>query len=306
MNTKQKTILVVDDDTSVLKLLRSALLPEHRVLFARNGWEALAIAEKELPDLVILDVVMPGLSGYDVLEKLKASSKTKDIPVVFLTSKSQEIDERRGLENGAVDYWTKPFSFDIVRARARNLLEMKQQRDVLAELVVTDGLTGITNRRGFDEVLSREWQRCARSHSPLSVLLIDIDHFKEFNDHYGHLAGDECLQNIAKIITSHVERSSDSAARYGGEEFACVLPETDTSGGLETGEKVRQAVESAKIIHEYNGSMGYLTISVGVSTIVPSTEQPATQLVNLADNALYDAKKSGRNQVVASVPQLSC
>lgn len=294
---KQQTILIVDDDPSSLDQMGTALMEDHRVLFAMNGEDALEIVGRESPDLIVLDVIMPGLGGYEVLKKIKANPDTHDIPIIFLTSKNDEADEKRGLEMGAVDYWTKPFSHDIARVRARTHLELKRRGDLLAELATTDGLTGITNRRGFDQTLEREWRRCSRSKLPLSLIMFDIDHFKAFNDNYGHPAGDECLRRVARILSDSLERPADCIARYGGEEFACILPETDEKGSRDIGRKLLKAIESIDIPHEFNGPTNHVTASAGVSTRFPSKDTPSNELVDLADKALYAAKNGGRNQL---------
>jgi len=298
--TGRQTILLVDDDIANLKLLRLAFTGGQRILFATGGAEGLAMAQRELPDLIILDVMMPGMDGYDVLSRLKSDDRTQDIPVIFLTGRDDEADERTGLELGAVDYWTKPVKIEIARIRAHNHLELKRHRDMLSRLALTDALCGVPNRRGFDERLEREWRRCLRSERPLSLIMIDVDYFKAFNDHYGHPAGDECLRCIARIIDDALDRPGDMIARYGGEEFACILPETDRAGGMALAERLRLAVTDARIIHEASPVRGEITISLGVATLIPDYIRKPPVLVEIADDALYDAKRAGRNCVVAA------
>jgi len=293
-----QTVLIVDDQPLSLKLLRQAFQDGYRVLFATNGEDALRIASLELPDLIILDVMMPGTSGYEVLRRLKEDERLNLTPVVFLTGKDQQADEKIGLEMGAADYWTKPVNFDIARIRARNHLELKRHRDTLAQLALTDGLSGIPNRRGFDETLEREWRRGGRSGTALSLMLIDIDHFKSYNDTYGHPAGDACLRRVAGLIRSNLGRTADYVARYGGEEFACILPDSVRSGALAMAEGLRVAVAEAGIVHEFAPTAGRLTVSIGLATLVPDHRRAATDLIELADKALYAAKRGGRNLVV--------
>ena len=296
--SERQAILIVDDDPAGLKVLRQAFVDRYRVLFATTGEDALVIAQRELPDLIILDVVMPGLDGYGVLRRLKDSEQTADIPVIFLTGRDQEADEKTGLELGAVDYWTKPVKIDIARIRAHNHLELKRHRDLLIKLALTDSLCDIPNRRSFDVNLDREWRRGLRFVRPLSMLLIDVDKFKAYNDHYGHPAGDACLRSIAGIIEEGLTRPGDLVARYGGEEFACILPETDRDGATRIAEHLRRAVLDARIPHVESSADGFVSISIGAATMVPSHGLPPSSLVDFSDKALYVAKKDGRNRVV--------
>ncbi|GGF36487.1 hypothetical protein GCM10011611_48690 [Aliidongia dinghuensis] len=295
-----QTILIVDDEPFSLKRLHRAFHGHYRVLFAMNGEDALRIASREVPDLIILDVMMPGMSGYDVLDRLKEDERLSQTPVVFLTGKDQQADEKIGLEMGAADYWAKPVNFDIARIRARNHLELKRHRDTLAQLALTDGLCGIPNRRGFDGTLEREWQRGWRTGRMLSLLLIDVDHFKSFNDNYGHPAGDVCLRRVATLISRALNRPGDYVARYGGEEFACILPETDRAGAHMLAESLRLALAEERIEHRFAPAAGCLTISVGLAGMIPDRGRAAADLVELADKALYAAKRNGRDVVVAA------
>lgn len=209
-------LLIVDDAPINIQLLNDVLKDDVRVFFATNGSDALKIASTTIPDLILLDIMMPEMDGYEVCRKLKTDPLLRDIPVIFITAKSQQEDEATGLELGAVDYITKPFSPGIVRLRVRNHLELKRQRDLLGRLSFLDGLTGLPNRRGFDEFLSREWRRAVRNKSHISIVMIDIDKFKDYNDSYGHLAGDDCLKKVAAILENSLDRAADFVARYGG------------------------------------------------------------------------------------------
>jgi PleD family two-component response regulator len=219
VDIKKQSVLIVDDMVSNIEILSGVLGSEYDVLFATSGKDALDIAHDQTPDLILLDVVMPDMDGYEVCAKLKADEKTRDIPVIFVTAMDQEEDESKGLNAGVIDYITKPVRSSIVKARVRNHLELKRYRDLLKELSTVDGLTGIPNRRRFDEVLESEWRRARRNQTPLSLLLMDIDFFKAYNDHYGHVAGDDCLRQLAKGLAEIVRRPADLVARYGGEEF---------------------------------------------------------------------------------------
>ncbi|MEZ4526896.1 MAG: PleD family two-component system response regulator [Desulfobacterales bacterium] len=293
---KRLRILIVDDEPANIKILGSALKEEYQISFATGGEQALKIAGSDT-DLILLDIMMQDMNGYEVCRKLKGSSKTRNIPVIFITTMSNEEDETRGLEAGAVDYITKPFSMAIVKARVRTHLELKRHRDMLEHLSSLDGLTGIPNRRRFDEFLEQEWRRGMRDASRLSLIMIDIDYFKSFNDTYGHCAGDDCLRKVAKTLAESVGRPSDLVARYGGEEFAAVLPKTDREGAVFVAEIMRRKIESLDIPHRLSRTAGHVTVSIGTATIIPAPGTDLSALINCSDCALYEAKHSGRNQL---------
>jgi len=239
---------------------------------------------------------MPEMDGLEVCKLLKKHDRTKNIPIIFITAKDQEDDETKGLELGAVDYITKPFSLPIVKARVRTHLELKHHRDVLENLSTLDGLTGIPNRRRFDDFLQREWMRSIREGYQLSLVMMDIDQFKAYNDNYGHAAGDECLKRVAQQLYTMPHRPADFIARYGGEEFVSVLPKTDIEGALTVAEKMRLEIETLKIPHAYSSVSDILTISLGLSTIFPLKDLSPKILINGADKCLYESKKNGRNR----------
>jgi diguanylate cyclase (GGDEF)-like protein len=230
-----------------------------------------------------------------VCRKLKTDQHTEKIPIVFITSKDEEADETKGLGLGAIDYVTKPFSIPIVKARVKNLMQMKMQQDILENLSSIDGLTGIPNRRYFDQELQQEWKRATRSQTPLSVIMMDIDFFKKYNDHYGHPSGDECLRSVAKALSGTLHRSQDIIARYGGEEFIALLPDTEIAGALTIGEGMRQNVKNLQIPHAQSLAADYVTISAGIANIVPTNEYGSGLLIEGADKALYKAKNDSRN-----------
>jgi len=291
-------ILIVDDTPSNILMLGVELKQRYDVIIATNGQKALQRAFTEpRPDLILLDIMMPDMDGYEVCRRLKDDPRTKDIPVIFITAKNAEDDETLGLELGAVDYITKPFSLAIVRARVRTHLELKRKSDMLEALSSRDCLTGMFNRRRFDEALETEWKRALRTHAPLSLLMMDIDYFKNYNDAYGHLSGDECLKAVAFAMSSTLRRPADFIARYGGEEFVAVLSDTDITGAVHIGECIRKAVEDSRIQHEHSLASECVTLSVGAATTVPRQEVSSLLLVEVADNALYDAKQAGRNRV---------
>lgn len=283
--------------TNIKMVIQALKNPEYEILAATNGPEALETAAAEQPDLILLDIMMPEMDGYEVCEELKKNEKTQQIPVIFVTAKDEDEDEARGLGLGAVDYITKPIRAPIVKARVRNHLELKRQRDLLTTLSLVDGLTGIPNRRRFDEFLDLEWRRSLRTKNSLSIIMIDIDHFKLFNDHYGHALGDECLRKVAQTLFDSIKRTTDLVARYGGEEFICALPFAKLEDAVNIADKIRQNVLDLKIPHSFSPVSEYVTMSLGVATTVPNLNISPEKLVEAADRALYEAKAAGRNQV---------
>ncbi len=294
---QRQTILIIDDTPINIRVLSELLSDEYKVIFATNGQDCLAMARSERPDLILLDVMMPGMDGYEVCRRLKAEATTRDIPVIFVTALVSEADEARGLKAGAIDYITKPISPIIVKMRIRNHLELKRHRDLLADMAAIDGLTGIPNRRRFDEVLHMEWHRAQRTGKPLSLLMIDIDHFKRYNDSYGHLQGDDCLRDVARAFAELVHRGGDFVARYGGEEFVCVLAETDAQGAQIVAERLLAAVSDLNIPHETSPVAPRVTVSIGYCTASSVSGHSWEQLIDCADRNLYRAKQAGRNRV---------
>jgi len=300
---EKPTILIVDDERSNINMLVAILKDTYNLKVAKNGMQALERASSEpRADIILLDVQMPDMSGYEVCKRLKENPDVKGIPVIFVTAMSADTDEEQGLELGAVDYITKPFNSAIVKTRIKNHLELKLQRDQLRHLSIMDGLTNMPNRRRFDFFLEHEWWRAARTQSPLSLIMLDIDHFKNFNDNYGHLAGDSCLRLVGKTVLASLDRSTDFAARYGGEEFACVLPDTSLDGALIIAEKTRENIAALSIPNEQTNVPLNITASLGVSTIIPSPDLPCSMLVEAADKRLYEAKNAGRNCVISDRP----
>ncbi|MBI5165902.1 MAG: diguanylate cyclase [Magnetospirillum sp.] len=298
MTTHKARILIVDDEPINIRILHKALADDYVILAATSGAEGIAVAERERPSLILLDVVMPEMDGYEVCRRLKANPQTADVPVIFVTAMSNVADEATGLEAGAIDYLTKPISAPIVRLRIRNQLELKHYRDMLVELSFQDGLTGIPNRRRFDTHLATEWKRSARLNGPLSLLLIDIDHFKLYNDHYGHIAGDDCLRRVAQALKASTHRPTDLVARYGGEEFACILPETGADGAEAIAHHMQDAVRTLAIPHARSLVSTQVTISLGLASCVAEGDTGrAEDLIRRADAALYAAKLGGRNRL---------
>jgi diguanylate cyclase (GGDEF)-like protein len=299
MNELSYSVLIVDDMTSNIQVLANALQDDYRIKVATGGERAIEITQSESPpDVILLDIMMPGMDGYEVCRRLKSNPKTSGIPVIFVTALNDATDEEKGLNLGAVDYITKPFHIPIVKARVRNHLSLKVKTDLLEELSHIDGLTHVANRRHFDEVLDKEMRRVQRLTQPISLMMIDVDYFKPFNDNYGHGLGDECLVQVAKAMRNVIKRPSDLLARYGGEEFAVILPETPAEGARQLAEQIRQAVSSLNFAHAFSKVTDHVTVSIGVASNQQSPSIELTNLLKQADNALYQAKRDGRNRVV--------
>jgi diguanylate cyclase (GGDEF)-like protein len=291
-------LLIVDDQPLNIRLFHQIFHADHEVFFATSGEDALAFCQTNLPDLILLDVIMPGLNGHEVCRRLKQDDRTREIPVIFVTAQSDASQEEDGLAAGAVDFIAKSASANVMRARVGTLIALKRQSDLLRRMARVDALTGLANRRHFDETLSSEWRRCTRSGSPLSLVLIDIDYFKLFNDHYGHPAGDACLQQVSACLRAGFARSHDLVARYGGEEFVCVMPETSLEGAEAKAQALEKDVRALRIPHDKSAvANGIVTISLGVAVAMPTAGDECAALILCADRSLYLAKDAGRGQV---------
>jgi diguanylate cyclase (GGDEF)-like protein len=290
-------VLIVDDEPANIHGLAAALGANYDLRFATGGERALALTAELAFDLVLLDVVMPGLDGYEVLRRLKADAATRDVPVIFVTSKDDVADEERGFALGAVDYIAKPISAPIVRARVRTHLELKRQRDLLEQRALVDPLTGVANRRGFDEALERRWQASLRERVPLLLVLLDVDHFKLYNDHYGHGAGDDCLRRIGAALNATFDKPGELAARVGGEEFALLLP---GGGGDAPLARLLDAIRGLAIPHAHSAATTRVSVSAGAIEAVPTATDSPRTLLEAADKLLYQAKREGRNRAVAA------
>ncbi len=295
---QKQTVLIVDDSRTNIMTLAELLQKHWTVRVANNGKAALRIAFSKIqPDIILLDVMMPEMDGYEVCRQLKGAPETKDIPVIFVTAMSQVEDEEYGLKLGAIDYITKPYSPPLVTARVRNQLELKKYRDFLKQSSMMDGLTQIANRRRFDEALRVEWQRALRYSTSIALLMMDIDHFKYYNDTYGHLEGDACLQTVARLLQSIPQRSTDLVARWGGEEFAALLPDTALEPAVQIAEKMLTRIQEERLPHSSSLVADIVTISLGVGVHLPKNGESPDVLVKKADVALYRAKNSGRNRI---------
>jgi diguanylate cyclase (GGDEF)-like protein len=293
------TILVVDDESSNLAVLNKILSPKYTVLTAKSGETALKRIDEASPkpDLVMLDVEMPGLDGFEVLERLRANPVTKDIPVIIISGLSGENDEEKGLFLGAVDYIAKPFKATIVLARVNTHIRLLNQLRTIENLGMVDPLTSIPNRRSFDSRMDLEWRRCMREQKPISFLMLDVDRFKGYNDTYGHPQGDVLLKTIAKIFVGAARRPADLAARIGGEEFGVLLPDTPLENALYIAERLRAEVEAVRLATADGKVITQTTVSVGVATAYPVNGSKIEDFIAVADKNLYYAKNTGRNKV---------
>lgn len=293
-------ILIVDDNPDKLSLLEAALcLAGYRVTTATDGDEALSAIESYQPDLVITDVMMPRMNGYELAQRIRANPLTRFIPVIMQTAASKRAEDlRRASEVGALGYITDPTDLDLLLARTRTLLEFKAYLDVCEEAAFTDHLTGLANRRRFERQLEREVGRTLRYGHPFSLLMVDIDNFKNLNDSFGHDAGDDAIRRIGRVLREGT-RGIDLAARIGGEEFGVLLVETKQQGAIEVAERLRLAIKALELTSGWQ-----ITASFGVAEC-PVDAQTAPDILKAADVALYEAKRSGRDRVVGTPGMLS-
>ena len=293
---KKNSVLIVDDEELNIMALTQILSPNYTVYTAKNGQDAITAAKKYSPDVILLDILMPEMNGYTVIYALKSHEKTQAIPVIFVSGLRNAGDEEKGLALGAADYISKPFSAAIVKLRVYNQVKMLNQFHTIERLSMRDQLTEIFNRRGFDNRINMEWIRAIRKNATISILMIDVDKFKEYNDTYGHQQGDVVLQTVAQTVTQALNRPGDIAARWGGEEFVVLLPNTELTGALNIAERLRLNVEKI-MIPCTNGVGTKITISIGVNTQTPAKNSSLESFISKADKALYEAKAAGRNKV---------
>jgi diguanylate cyclase (GGDEF)-like protein len=325
LEIKNSTILIIDDNTTVLNVAVEYLQEGQFVaLVAQDGESGLMQSKSARPNLILLDVLMPGIDGFETCRRLKAERETKDIPVIFMTALSNTEDKVKGFEVGAVDYVTKPIQREELLARItthlriqaltqqlqkqnqqlqQQALELKQAKETaesacreLKRLANLDSLTQVANRRRFDEHLSQEWRRLAREKAPLSLILCDIDYFKPYNDYYGHQAGDATLKQVAQAIEGAIKRPADLVARYGGEEFAIILPNTGMAGAVKVAQLIQMEIKRLQIPHAHSQVSPFITLSLGITSQVPDPDLPPESLIAHADKALYAAKKQSRDR----------
>ncbi|WNL16344.1 diguanylate cyclase [Arcobacter cryaerophilus gv. pseudocryaerophilus] len=296
MEFKKPTILVVDDMTTTLLLIHDLLKDTYEVKIAKSGTKALEILESPNDiDLILLDIEMPDINGYDVCKRIKNNETIKNIPIIFITGRTSQEDEEYGLNLGAIDYITKPFNKAIVKLRIKNYLNLKIKNDMLEKLSMYDGLTNIRNRRFFDETFEKTFSEIKRDKKSLAVLMIDIDFFKPYNDNYGHGQGDETLRKVAKALEKTIKRPTDFVARYGGEEFVILLKDINKNGVEAVANNLLNAIRELKITHEFSKIENYVTISIGASFYNSNSDITKLELLLKADETLYNVKNSGRN-----------
>jgi len=291
-------ILIIDDTPMQLVELGRILSSQYEVKMAKSGEEGFKVLKEHNIDLILLDLAMPGMSGFEVLACLKESEETAHIPVIFITGSALAEDEAKALSLGAVDYIHKPFVDIVVNLRVGIHLRLVEQMEFIENISLTDGLTGIGNRRSFDQTIKAEWNHAKRAKEHFSILLLDIDKFKMFNDTYGHLNGDICLKAVANIIGDNLERGNDTVFRWGGEEFAVLLPCTHIRGAMMVAERIRENIAAAPI--RLGDKTTSVTISIGVGSIIPPDEgfeEAFAEFNAQVDRALYRAKANGRNRV---------
>ncbi|MDH5766213.1 MAG: diguanylate cyclase [Gammaproteobacteria bacterium] len=303
-------ILLVDD-TKTDRLIMSTYLSKmgHDVVLAENGVQAVSTYKEVMPDLLVMDVIMPEMDGYEAAQNIRKMSD-EWIPIIFLSARIKSEDIIKGIEAGGDDYLTKPIDHRVLAAKMKAMQRIAEMRHKLIdatselqsvnkelkELVNLDGLTRLANRRYLDEFLKKEISRAIRHKLPITVILADVDHFKTYNDNYGHLAGDDCLKAIAHALKQVCRRPTDLVARYGGEEFAIILPDTQVENSMFMAEKLRSVIEALGVTHDYSTTSNVVTMSLGVCSLVPEINSSTEELLKKADDALYSAKKAGRNQ----------
>lgn len=301
MSQNKPRILVVDDVTANIQLLAGLLDQDYQIKVATNGERALTIAQSDSPpDLILLDIMMPEMDGYEVCRRLKSNELTSKIPVIFVSAKDEEQDQVMGFNLGAVDYIAKPFNLAIVKARVKVHIALKQKTEALERLTLLDGLTNIGNRRKFQQILHELSIKANEMQQTLSVIMMDIDYFKAYNDGYGHGAGDDCLVAVAKQLQrSLLLLGMDPAlvCRYGGEEFVLVLLNQTTQSLLHIAHHIQQDIDALNIQHHYSLTANHITLSMGCASQQVSREDSLVSLLKQADDKLYEAKNGGRNQV---------
>ncbi|MCL2808676.1 MAG: diguanylate cyclase [Treponema sp.] len=299
MSVKENSLLIVDDESANLKVLTSILDKDYVIYTAKNGIDAIAKAKELKPDIILLDIIMPEMDGFQTLSELKRTDELNKTPVIFITGLCSDEDEEKGLSLDAADYITKPFSPIVVKLRVRNQMQIVTQLRTIEHLSLVDQLTNLPNRRSLDERLKMEWKQAIREQTHISMLMMDLDKFKNINDDCGHLQGDIVLQKTAEIFRNNLKRPGDFVARWGGEEFVAILPNTSQEGAIEIAEKIRIEVENT-LIPSIDNSRIKITISVGVNSIIPTQNCSVNAFISNADKALYAAKDAGRNKVVCN------
>jgi diguanylate cyclase (GGDEF)-like protein len=300
---KASKILIVSEKSNEIKILNDILQKQYKVYFANTAEKAIDITNSKNLDLILLNLMIQEPHADELCEQLQTNENFDYIPILFLMSEDETENKTKVFTIGASDYITWPFNATLVGARVKNYVELKQQRDFINNLSSLDGLTSVANRLRFEEILYQEWWRAVRYNTELSLLMIEIDYFRKYNENYGSLAGDNCLKTIASHLESKLNRPSDLLARYKGSEFVSILPKTDKEGALHVANILIQSIAELNILHQYSATANHVTLSIGVASIVPSALFHTEDLITLAKNSLYEAKYEGRNKCKSNVNQ---
>jgi diguanylate cyclase (GGDEF)-like protein len=301
---KAPQILIVSEKSNEIQRLNEILQKQYKVYFANTAEKAIDITNSKNLDLILLNTLMQEPHADELCEQLQTNENFQNIPILFLISNDETENKAKVFTIGASDYITWPFNATLVEARVRNYIELKQQRDFIKNLSSLDGLTRVANRSRFEEILYQEWWRAVRYNTELSLLMIDIDYFRQYNENYGYLAGDNCLKTIASKLERELNRPSDLLARYEGNEFVSILPETDREGALHVANTLIKSIAALNIPHKSSATADHVTLSIGVASIVPSVLFHTEDLITLAKNSLYEAKYEGRNKCKTNINQL--
>ncbi|UTV98177.1 diguanylate cyclase [Marinomonas rhizomae] len=299
--TEVQRVLVIDDEKINLKIISDMLSDDVIVMLAKSGEQGVRKAIEYQPDLILLDVMMPEMDGFETMSRLRHDVRTSAIPVIFITALNDSSNEEKALLMGANDYIQKPLHTNIVLARVRLHLQLVKQRKMLEKLANIDPLTSLANRRKYQEVIQQEWQNAIENQSCISLLVIDIDNFKQYNDCYGHATGDKVLQQVASVLANQV-LDQGLVARYGGEEFVILLPDHSKEESLDVAKRCMQGVEALNLAYSHEDFNGRVTVSVGGTTQLPSENCHSEDFFNAADDMLGLAKKSGKNKILWSLP----
>ena len=304
MSEKKGTVLIIDDSKANILTLTHILVEDYTVLAAKNGYIGLQVAREQLPDVILLDIIMPEMDGFAVLKDLKHETSTHKIPVIFISGLSSSEDEEKGLNFGASDYIGKPFNPAIVKLRVSNQVRMLRQLQKIEEISMTDSLTGLPNRMGVELHFRNMWEKCRAENQVLSVFMMDIDNFKHFNDTYGHLKGDEVLKHVAEVLRQSFQRQTDFVGRFGGEEFIAILPNVSEEHSMKLADLIRENLQKFTRRQDDRDLSDNVTLSIGVFNQIPTTDSTIDEYVDKADKALYQAKRTGKDRAVLYTAEL--